>query len=145
MAFEVFEKVWNLCLGVCSFAIGPGVPRGEIRLERGDEDASSLDLRTGLLDEDDRDQQGEDEDGEDDDLEEESIRIGRLLLRQFHHHSYHLYQQLRSVRRGTRGLLTEAEVSTLVGKSWTFRRILGTGQADWWNDLAVTWGVAIDD
>lgn len=125
-----------MCRGVCEYALGQGV-QGEIALDHGEEDARLIDDDSLNVDE---------EHEEDEEREDEAIRVGRLLLRQFHHNSYHLYNRLKAVRRGTGGPLTEKELKELIGKSWRLGSIGGVAtEAKWWNDLAKTWGVVIDE
>lgn len=135
-AFEIFERAWKLCRGVCEYALGQGV-QGEIALEQGEEDAR-------LIDDPSLDPHDDEEERSEDEGEDEAIRVGRLLLRQFHHNSYHLFSRLKAVRRGTGGALTDKELKELIGKSWRLGSIGGVAtEAKWWNDLARTWGIVI--
>ncbi|WVQ97265.1 hypothetical protein IAU59_004376 [Kwoniella sp. CBS 9459] len=117
LAFELLERAWKLCVGMCEFAVGRGRVgdfedgEGQLRLDEGEEDARLL----GDVDESDQgdliDSQplanidthqdfvdGDDELEQDEDTEEdEAIRQGRLLLRQLHHNTYHLHHQLKAV------------------------------------------------
>lgn len=140
-AFEVLERAWNLCKGVCEYALGQGNV-GDIALSEGEEDARLIDDQApgdSLIDDEDEDER------EGSASEAEAVRVGRLLLRQFHHNTYHLHARLQAVRRGTGGPLTETEVRELVGRSWRLGRLLGSDEGRWWNSLATTWGIAMDD
>jgi hypothetical protein len=141
-AFELIERAWKLCRGVCEYALGQGNV-GEVRLEDGEEDAR-------LIEDVDSPSSGS-EDGEQSDVdagderEDEAIRVGRLLLRQFHHNTYHLHKQLRKVRKGAGGPLTEAELKELCGKSWRWRSVGDSVEGRWWSGLARTWGLVIEE
>ena len=144
-AFELVERAWRLCRGVCEYALGQG-QIGDLRLEEeGEEDARLIDTS----DFDVAGREGDDndsDDGEDDGegREDEAIRVGRLLLRQFHHNTYHLHARLKGVRRGTGGRLTETELKELCGKSWRWSNVSDTAEGKWWIDIARTWGIALD-
>ena len=147
-------------MGVCEFAVGRGRV-GEVRLDEGEEgdplfgeyDDSPPELGTistlsraqrGMENGDESEDELENDVGED-----EAIRRGRLVVRQFHHHTYHLYGRLRHLRRGDGGAdLTEAEVRELCGVSrWTlFGGSPGTTQEGrWWISLARRWGITEED
>ena len=147
IAFELLERVWALCVGVCDYAIGRGRGNGEdyghgsIRIdgvddasgERGEEDARLLDH----VDEDTLEEVGE---------EDQAIRTGRLLLRQLQHDSFHLHARLRAViirSAGDGDMLTEAQLRELCGTRWSFfgGSVGGTAEGKWWNDLARVWGL----
>ena len=74
----------------------------------------------------------------------DAVRIGRLILAQLHHHTYHLHTLLRSVRGRKTGVMTESELKELVGK-WTWGDVGGSPDGKWWIDLAKVWGLASDD
>lgn len=134
-AFELIERAWQLCRGVCEYALGQGNV-GDVRLDEGEEDARLIDTDSIV------DSAGDDEgNGEG---EDEAIRVGRLLVRQFHHNTYHLHSRLRSVRRGTGGPLTESELKELCGKGWRWSSVGGTVEGKWWINVARTWGIALD-
>ncbi|ORX36087.1 hypothetical protein BD324DRAFT_630100 [Kockovaella imperatae] len=159
VAFELLEKVWRLCVGVCEFAVGRGSV-GDIRLEAGEENdplfgeydesppeiGTLANLGNIAAEGSDYNDDGAEGDGLSTDVgEEESIRRGRLVLRQFHHQSYHFYRRLKQLRRGDGGDgLTEAELRELCGTSrWT---IWGgdpgsTVEGKWWTALARRWGI----
>jgi hypothetical protein len=146
-AFELLERAWRLCRGVCEYALGQGNV-GDVRLEEGEEDARLIDPHSYL--DSTSDTEGEDDDGEDEEdgpgagREDEAIRVGRLLVRQFHHNTYHLHSRLKSVRRGTGGKLTEAELKELCGKSWRWSSVSDSAEGKWWIDLARMWGVSLE-
>ena len=133
LAFEIMERVWRLCVGVCEYAIGRGRVEGEIKLDDGDEDAEPLldtDAVPDAVDPDDTIPE-----------EDEAIRRARLILRQLHHHSFHLYKRLSEVfqHRSARAVdLSAAELKQLTGKS------IGGAQASdrrFWQSLARRWGM----
>ena len=142
IAFEMLERIWRLCVGVCDYAIGRGRGdgyghgHGPIRIDgvegRGDEDAR-------LLDSVDEDTLGEDGD------EDQAIRTGRLLLRQLQHDSFHLHARLKAVasKSGKGEMLTEAQCRELCGARWSVwgGSVGGTAEGKWWNDLARVWGL----
>jgi hypothetical protein len=173
IAFDLFERIWNLCRGVCDYAIGRGQggqSGGELRLgehededdyesvARGEEDARPLLGFDGYDQSDNTSERGfglerEDVDGHDEDeLEgDESIRKGRLILKQLHHNSYHLYLQLRKVVKPGSEVLGETELKRLCQRS-------GSGPVRWlswggnvgetldgrfWSHLAVQWGMVL--
>lgn len=76
-AFEVFERCWSLCVGVCEYATGRGRV-GEIALKDGEDDARLLGPEDLLI--------GDDGEAV---AEDEAVRRGRLILRQFWHQTYH--------------------------------------------------------
>ena len=142
-AFELLERAWRLCRGVCEYALGQGNV-GDVRLEGGEEDARLIDPHSVLDSTDGEADSEEDEDGVGAGREDEAIRVGRLLVRQFHHNTYHLHSRLKSVRRGTGGKLTETELKELCGKSWRWSRLGDTAEGKWWIDLATIWGVSLE-
>jgi hypothetical protein len=143
-AFELIERAWKLCRGVCEYALGQGNV-GDVRLGEGEEDARLIgDDRPDSDDSEDEDGDG-DESDVDDGSEDEAVRVGRLLLRQFHHNTYHLHKQLRKVRKGAGGALTEAELKELCGKTWRWRNVGDSVEGRWWCDLARTWGLVLED
>ncbi|WWC99799.1 hypothetical protein V866_006707 [Kwoniella sp. B9012] len=145
LAFELLERAWKLCMGVCDFAVGRGNvgEQGHFRLDEGEEDAR-------LLDEDDEiisDLGGEEE--IDEDPEDEAIRRGKLILRQLHHNTYHLHSKLRKTMdarpRGETSrtaALNQTEVRQLVGSKWPLGGSGGEGQ--FWKDIARVWGMTVD-
>lgn len=148
VVFEMLERIWHLCVGVCEFALGRGHVGGPIALPEGEEDARRL-LATDMSDllGDD----GNDVD-EDEVYDEPSIvpsssvpddvaRRGRLILDQLHHNAYHLYARLIGVAAGG-WELTDDNLRALTGASrlnpWGGR---GSGDAQFWLRLARTWNV----
>ncbi|KAK4685496.1 hypothetical protein P7C73_g4659, partial [Tremellales sp. Uapishka_1] len=118
VAYNVYEKLWNLCVGVCEFAIGKGRIDGPIRLPL--EDGQAEEGEPLLVDE------GELGEGNE-------IRKGRMVLRQLHHNTFHLYRRLREVQGGAEGPPSDAQLRGL-GRWW------GKQEA-FWRDLSVVWGV----
>lgn len=153
--YELLEKVWKVCVGVCEFAVGrgnvgvQGGGGGGVRLS-GDEEEEQLLENAGegdLLDllEEAGDEAGTvQEESAPEAEEDEAVRQGRLVLRQLFHHTYHLHSHLLSVLnsrpRGERsiGQLTDLEVKTLSGR-WA-----GAQDAMFWRGLARRWGAIVD-
>lgn len=154
LAFELYERLYKLCVGVCEFATGrgytsdpdhPSLGGGPIRLGDGEEDARLLDL------EDVEDAEGSvaqtetavSQPGHTE--EDEAVRIGILMLRQLHHHTYHLHHKLKMVRKSLHGAeLTQDELKELIGKKITWGGDLRQSvQGKWWIDLARTWDVVV--
>ncbi|WVQ85234.1 hypothetical protein IAT38_007399 [Cryptococcus sp. DSM 104549] len=159
LAFELLERVWRLCVGVCEFAVGKGSVGatsstgsggdGYIRLEEGEEDARLL----GGDDEDELVSALENasttpiDDEDSASQEDEAVRQGRLILRQLQHNTYHVHSSLREVLakrpRGSEaaGALTAPEVKVLAGSRW----LTGSGgEARFWVDVARVWGLTVD-
>jgi hypothetical protein len=161
LAFDVFSKAWELCVGVCEYAVGRGSV-GVIALREAEEDAALLgDDLQGLMEEyegDDGDSEGHDnlyhnhENQYNRDTqggagaerpkgkEDEAVRRGRLILRQLHHQTFHLHARLVDVvgPRSTRKQeLDEGEVRALLGG----RVFGGQGEGAFWRDVARVWGV----
>ncbi|WWC86366.1 uncharacterized protein L201_001242 [Kwoniella dendrophila CBS 6074] len=150
MAFEILERAWMLCMGVCEFAVGRGNvgEQGHLRLDEGEEDArlleSSLDDENDLItippgQEDEIDQE----------LEDEAIRRGKLILRQLHHNTYHLHSRLQEVissrSPGTSSRsapLSQVEIKQLIGSKWPLSG--SGGEAQFWVDIARVWGMTMD-
>ncbi|OCF45353.1 hypothetical protein I317_00876 [Kwoniella heveanensis CBS 569] len=169
LAFEILERAWKLCVGVCEFAVGRGrvgeTDEGHLRLDEGEEDARLLDdvdvdVEDGepdLIDSQPR-ANNDDDDGEaEEDKEDEAIRRGRLILRQLHHNTYHLHHQLRAILASRSDIsqtapLKEAEIKQLIGDSvgrwsWAFAgggSIGGGGsgaEVAFWKDVSRVWGL----
>lgn len=137
LAFDVFSRAWNLCAGVCAYAVGTGAAgsgQGEIALDEGEEDARLLPDGEDMLD----DGLTEEEDGPDASKDEdEAVRRGRLLLRQFHHNTYHLHARLRTVLGRTR----PANLSRTHLRELCRARIFSKAdEAVFWRILAERWG-----
>ncbi|WVO24479.1 uncharacterized protein IAS62_005847 [Cryptococcus decagattii] len=153
--YELLEKVWKVCVGVCGFAVG----RGDVGVQGGggggvrlpdDEEEEQLLENAGegdLLDllEEAGDEAGTVQGESAPEAEEdEAVRQGRLILRQLFHHTYHLHSHLLSVLnsrpRGERsiGQLTDLEVKTLSGR-WA-----GAQDAAFWRGVARRWGAIVD-
>ena len=172
-AFELLERMWQLCSGVCEYAIGKGnVGYGPIALGpdelgqegsgegEGEEDARMLGdvddaligsstLRsatqaTGVGAKAGNEKLTGDE-GEDED-EEDLVRRGRLMLRQLQHNTYHLHARLKSVLGdGERQTgISEPQLKMLVGSRWFGGKISETIEGSWWSDLARVWGMTRD-
>ncbi|WWC66490.1 uncharacterized protein I206_100392 [Kwoniella pini CBS 10737] len=147
LAFEVMERAWKLCVGVCGFAVGRGIvgEEGHLRLDEGEEDAHLLGSEDDVITAPD----GE-EDGIDNESEDEAIRRGRLILRQLHHNTFHLHSRLEGIinsrPRGEYSRtapLTQVEIRQLVGTRWP---LTGTGSEErFWIDIARVWGLTVDD
>ncbi|WVR05979.1 hypothetical protein IAU60_003007 [Kwoniella sp. DSM 27419] len=147
LAFEVISRVWQVCVGVCEFAVGKGRVGGEghVRLDEGEEDARLLgaDDQLSLNPPDD-------ESADDETVEDEAVRRGRLILRQLHHNTYHLHSQLMEVLSKRTNSpetesvpLTRAELKRLVGSKWSLR---GSREEErFWSDLARVWGMIDED
>lgn len=159
VVFEMLERIWHLCVGVCEFALGRGnVGSGPIALPDGEEDAQRL-LTADISDLlDDATQPDSDDDGDDDEdgldepsassstarsssVPDDTARRGRLILDQLHHNAYHLYARLVGVAAGG-WELSDANLRSLTGASrlspWGGR---GSGDAQFWLRLARTWNV----
>lgn len=141
LAFDVFSRAWNLCAGVCAYAVGSGVtgrPTGEIVLGAEDDDRIDEDGEDTQLLPDDNDDEEDNAIADSDQRDgDEAVRRGRLLLRQFHHHSYHLYTQLRSVL----GRRRPAELSRADLRELCQARIFSKAdEALFWSFLAEQWG-----
>ena len=142
-AFELIERAWKLCRGVCEYALGQG-NIGEVRLGEGEEDARLI--GDGLESDGDEDAEASDDaEAAEDEREDEAVRVGRLLVRQFHHNTYHLHKQLRKTRERAGGPLNEAELKDLCGKSWRWRSVGDSAEGRWWSDLARTWDYVLED
>ncbi|OXB34047.1 hypothetical protein LQV05_002067 [Cryptococcus neoformans] len=150
--YELLEKVWKVCVGVCEFAAGRGnigMQGGGVRLQDGEEEEQLLDNagEDDLLDllEEAGDEaatvQGE---SAPEPEEDEAVRQGRLILRQLFHHTYHLHSHLLSVLNGrprgerSMGQLSDLEVKTLSGR-WA-----GAQDAMFWRGVARRWGSIVD-
>lgn len=147
LVFEVLERLWNLCVGVCEFAIGRGRV-GAIALEE-DEDTLqhllSADGRPEL------DEVGDDDDNaqdlpnlataDDEPIQDDTARRGRLILGQLRHNTHHLYARLLAVAAG-KWELSDADLRELTGASrlspWSGR---GSVDSRFWLALARTWNV----
>ncbi|WWC58490.1 uncharacterized protein I303_101033 [Kwoniella dejecticola CBS 10117] len=147
LAFEVMERAWKLCVGVCEFAVGRGRvgEEGHLRLDEGEEDARLLGGEEEII----TTPPGGEEEEEDNEPEDEAIRRGRLILRQMHHETYHLHSRLKEViesrprGEGSRmSPLTQSELRLLVGSRWP---LSGQGESQFWSDIATVWGMTIDD
>ncbi|ODN91998.1 hypothetical protein L198_05670 [Cryptococcus wingfieldii CBS 7118] len=145
--YQVLERAWNLCKGVCEFAVGQGALGGPIQLADGEEEARLLenDTEDDLLDllseadEHEREVQVSHQEPE-----AEPTRQGRLILRQLVHNSYHTHTRLSSVLsarpRGEQsiGQLTEQEVRELAGR-WA-----GKDDVRFWRGIARGWSAVLD-
>ena len=174
VVFELYERMWKLCVGVCEYAVGRGKV-GDVRLE-GEDGENGEEGEERLLDDPlygeydeapdmlasgldfaeagpsipprSREAGGEgDEAGETQEAHEEGIRRGILILRQLHHNSYHLFRRLRRIRKGAAGgQLKESELRTLCKSGWWGSKDLRTtAEGGFWTDLANSWGVTIDE
>ncbi|WWD17777.1 hypothetical protein CI109_102218 [Kwoniella shandongensis] len=156
LAFELIERAWKLCVGVCEFAVGRG--GGQVHLEDGEEDARllddtvDLDLDNGIITSLEEAEAEAEAEGEE---EDEAVRRGRLILRQFQHNTFHLNHQLRSTinsrpRSRTNGQvtssasspLTNTELRYLVGSKWFGGGGVGP-EGRFWQDIARVWGVTV--
>jgi hypothetical protein len=157
LAFDIFSRAWELCVGVCEYAVGRGrVGAGGIALPHSDEFAAWEEEDARLLGDEEvvPDQSSQDGEAEGDgqrrdawEVEDEAVRRGRLILRQLHHHTYHLHARLLDVLRvgsraggtvgGARGELDEKVIRALVGA----RVFGGVGEVVFWQDVAREWGV----
>ncbi len=136
IAFELLERLWKLCVGVCEYAIGRGQV-GEDRIDE-DEEYGEGEEDGRLLGDADEEVVNADED------EDESVRKGRLILRQFQHNSYHLHARLKTATKGMRGeTLTEAQLRELCGTKWSVfgGGLSQTAEGIWWNNLSRVWGL----
>ena len=144
--YDLMDRVWSLCTGVCEYAIGKGRV-GEISLgvdrdrdPRGDGEEEETRL---LDDEDDDDDEGADgeEDGDEDEREMNSdVGKGRMIMRQLYHNTHHLHQRLDQLRLegdngGARGI-TKAQARRLTGQ-W----IVSEDDIRFWTDLSRRWGI----
>ena len=123
--YDLFDKVYSICAGVCEYAVG----RGQVGISLGGDSHSRQGLGEGedegLL----QDAEGNDEgDGEADEA-----KRGQTILRQFYHHSYHLGALLDNVTTPGEAI-TMGQVRELTGK-W---RVTGD-EYKFWSDLAGHW------
>lgn len=141
LMFEMLERIWHLCVGVCEFALGRGRVGGPINLEDGDEDAHLLNANlTDIANEDDDDDDEPLPDGTAVSIPDESARRGRLILDQLHHNAHHLYARLIGTAAGT-WELSDSNLRTLSGSSrltWGGRE---SADSKFWLALARTWNV----
>jgi hypothetical protein len=144
VVFEMLERVWNLCVGVCEFAMGRGDVGGPIALPEGEEDARRLlatDMSELIGDEGDEETYDEAPIMSSSTIPDDIARRGRLILDQLHHNAYHLYARLITVAAGG-WELTDDHLLTLTGASrlnpWGGR---GSAEAQFWLRLARTWNV----
>jgi hypothetical protein len=149
VVFEMFERLWHLCVGLCEFTIGRGNV-GAIALE---DDEHAVLLRVEPADDDDTTTVPDTEaDGESDsdavggaradvDIDlTEAIRRGRLILDQLHHNAHHLYARLLTTAAGS-WELSDDSLRTLTGSSrlsWGGRT---ASDSRFWLALARTWNV----
>ncbi|WVQ77081.1 hypothetical protein IAR50_006764 [Cryptococcus sp. DSM 104548] len=150
MVYEVLERAWNLCKGVCEFAVGQGTPGGPVRLGDGEEGARLLDNEAeeddllDLLSEADEHERSGETASSATEPEAETTRQGRLILRQLLHNSYHTHSQLSAVLsarpRGEQsiGQLNEQEIKMLAGR-WA-----GKEDVRFWRGIARGWGAVLD-
>lgn len=140
--FEMLERMWSLCVGVCEFALGRGRV-GDIALGEDDDDARRL-LTTDVAElagtngEYDDEEQSSDDDSS---LPDGMARRGRLILDQLHHNAYHLYARLLAVAAG-QWELSDADLRELTGTSrlspWGGRK---SAESQFWLALARTWNI----
>ena len=124
--YDLFDKVYSICAGVCEYAVGrgqvgislPGDSHSRQGLGEGEEEAE-------LLQNDDVD------DGEGGEGNE--AKRGQMILRQFYHHSYHLGALLDNITTPGEAV-TMGQVRELTGK-W---RVTGD-ESKFWSDLAKRW------
>jgi hypothetical protein len=154
LMFEVLERLWSLCVGVCEFAVGRGSVgasgSGQIALEDGEEDAHLLRADISDLPDDDDDNYDDDNDEHGDGLStrdpvgnnvpDESARRGRLILDQLHHNAHHLYARLITTAAGG-WELTDDNLRALMGASRLSWRGRNAADAKFWLALARTWNV----
>ncbi|OWZ50482.1 cytoplasmic protein [Cryptococcus neoformans] len=150
--YELLEKVWKVCVGVCEFAAGRGnigMQGGGVRLQDGEEEEQLLDNAgeddlLDLLEEAGDEAATVQGDSAPEPEEDEAVRQGRLILRQLFHHTYHLHSHLLSVLNGrprgerSMGQLSDLEVKTLSGR-WA-----GAQDAMFWRGVARRWGSIVD-
>lgn len=169
LAFDVFSKAWELCVGVCEYAVGRGSV-GVIALREAEEDAALLgDDLQGLMEEYEG---GDGDDGDGDDgghgghdnhhhnhenqydryaqsgagaersirKEDEAVRRGRLILRQLHHQTFHLHARLVDVV-GPRSIRKQELDEGEVRALLGGRVFGGQGEGAFWRDVARVWGV----
>ncbi|WVN85166.1 uncharacterized protein L203_100311 [Cryptococcus depauperatus CBS 7841] len=145
LVYEVLERIWRVCVGVCGFAVGHGNVEGELRLEDGAEDARLL---SSAREEDLLDLLSEAASEENTTLnvtsEDELARQGRLILRQLFHNTHHFYVHLLSVlasrpkEQQSIGQLNDAEVKELTSL-WD-----GKLEVVFWREITRRWGVLFD-
>ncbi|OXG73593.1 cytoplasmic protein [Cryptococcus neoformans var. grubii Br795] len=150
--YELLEKVWKVCVGVCEFAAGRGnigMQGGGVRLQDGEEEEQLLDNAgeddlLDLLEEAGDEAATVQGDSAPEPEEDEAVRQGTLILRQLFHHTYHLHSHLLSVLNGrprgerSMGQLSDLEVKTLSGR-WA-----GAQDAMFWRGVARRWGSIVD-
>ncbi|KAL1411340.1 hypothetical protein Q8F55_002291 [Vanrija albida] len=147
MVFEVLERIWSLCVGVCEFAIGRG-RAGAIALEEDEDTLQHLLSADGRPELDDV--AGDDDEAQDlpplagdndAPIADDTARRGRLILGQLRHNTHHLYARLLAVAAG-KWELSDADLRELTGASrlspWSGR---GSVDSRFWLALARTWNV----
>ena len=131
LAFDLAERIWRLCVGVCEYAVGRGRV-GSVHLAPGDEDAEPL---MGSIE--DRDNV----EGDIVDIEDEAARRGRLILKLLDHHSYHLSQRLRDVTSPSASLPTTLSPGELKLLTGTLLGAAGdSAETRFWQAVARRWG-----
>ena len=126
--YDLVDRVWTICAGVCEYAVGRG-QAGQISLgDRGGNGEGDL-LLPGDEDEDD---EGEGQD-------EDAVR-GRIILRQLYHQTYHLHARLRAVQAEGRLGLSVGQVRELSGK-WMVK----SDDVQFWQDLSRNWEARDED
>lgn len=121
--YDLMDRAWSLCTGVCEYAIGRGRVGGDISLpvsledQDGDEDEGA-----GLLREEG----------------EQSMTQGQLMLRQLYHNTHHVFARLRQVRSRNPGD-TGDEVTFEQVRELTGRWIVTREDARFWTALAKRW------
>lgn len=130
--YDLVDRVWSVCTGVCEYAIGKGRIGGISLPEEqhgGDEGVRLID---GNCD--------GDEIQEDVDMDMGSqVGRGRMIIRQLYHNTHHLHQRLAQIqsdidlaeRNGNGSGVTKSHVRWL-GRQW----IVGIDDIRFWNDLA---------
>ena len=123
--YDLFDKVYSICAGVCEYAVG----RGQVGISLSGDNHSRQGLGEGEEEELLQDAEGNEE-GEG---EADEAKKGQMILRQFYHHSYHLGALLDNITTPGEAM-TMGKVRELTGK-W---RVTGE-EYKFWSDLAKRW------
>jgi hypothetical protein len=134
--YDLFDKVYTLCAGVCEYAVGRGQVNGSGSISlRGNNGQFGLGLGDGEEDEDDL-LQHENEDENENDEREGEMKRGQMIIRQFYHHSFHLHALLEAVVDVPGQAISIGQLRQLTGKWFVNRE-----DYKFWSELARRWQV----
>lgn len=123
--YDLFDKVYSICAGVCEYAVG----RGQVGISLPGDSHS----RQGLCEGEEEELLQDAEGNEEGEGEADEAKRGQMILRQFYHHSYHLGALLEDIPKPGEAM-TMGKVRELTGK-W---RVTGDDYK-FWSDLAGHW------